>query len=98
MQQLDSSHPNQKRIRFKEYQCIFPGCNENPKTKYNCLSHIWDVHLRPLQNKTESFKTIQDKDDVKERCMHYVRFVTNAENRKRRPYDLSHCDITPPPT
>ncbi|EKE38698.1 hypothetical protein ENUP19_0061G0116 [Entamoeba nuttalli] len=78
-----------KRIRFKEYQCTYPGCNEGLKTKYNCLSHIWDIHLRHISNITESYKNLPDKEQARSLCFPYLRYVPNADGiRKRKPYDL----------
>ncbi|EDR25599.1 hypothetical protein EDI_172560 [Entamoeba dispar SAW760] len=79
-----------KRVRFKEYRCIYPGCNEGLKTKYNCLSHIWDMHIRTLNNTQEPFKSIKDKKTATKCCLPYLKFEENAiTNRKRRPYDYS---------
>ncbi|ELP94319.1 hypothetical protein EIN_130980, partial [Entamoeba invadens IP1] len=81
---------NDKRVRFKEYRCIFPGCTEGLKTKYNAISHIWDIHLRHIHNTTEPYKTLKDKDKARELCMPYLHFVKDAETtRKRKPYDLA---------
>ncbi|ELP84006.1 hypothetical protein EIN_345920 [Entamoeba invadens IP1] len=92
-QTLDNSS-KVKRVRFKEYRCIYPGCKEGLKTKYNCLSHIYDMHVRALNKTVEPFKTIKDKKAATELCLPYLKFEENAvTNRKRRPYDFS--DLLP---
>ncbi len=84
----DVNSEKDKRIRFKEYRCIYPGCSEGLKTKYNCLSHIWDIHLRYLYNATESYKSLKDKDYARKCCLPYLQFVSDETNgRKRKPYD-----------
>ncbi|ELP92782.1 hypothetical protein EIN_372040 [Entamoeba invadens IP1] len=80
-----------KRNRFKEHICTFPGCTENPKTKYNVISHIWDVHLRHTVHTTDEnlpFKSIKDKKKIEELCKPYIGFVESSD-RKRRPYDFA---------
>ncbi|KAL7718836.1 Peptidase S74 domain-containing protein [Entamoeba marina] len=84
------------RVRYKEYKCTFPGCNEGLKTKYNCISHIWDIHLRHLNNTTESFKHVANKEEIKELCLPHLKYVMNSESeRKRRPYDLGDLINSP---
>ncbi|BFU24197.1 hypothetical protein EHI8A_057070 [Entamoeba histolytica HM-1:IMSS-B] len=84
---------DKQRVRYKEYQCTYPGCNEGLKTKYNCISHIWDIHLRYLNGSKESFKSIENKEEIKKLCIPFLKYVTNAESeRKRRPYDMG--DLT----
>ncbi|ELP91379.1 hypothetical protein EIN_154460 [Entamoeba invadens IP1] len=89
---MEESTTSDKRIRFKEYKCVFPGCSEGLKTKYNCISHVWNIHLRNINNITESYKDLKesDKERARDLCLPYIFFVKDAEtSRKRKPYDLS---------
>ncbi|BFU20328.1 hypothetical protein EHI8A_007830 [Entamoeba histolytica HM-1:IMSS-B] len=79
------------RIRYKEYKCTFPGCNEPAKTKYNCISHVWDGHLKLLPHEFHgiAYKSLPEekRKEVKSKCLEYITFVTDTVNqRKRKPY------------
>ena len=79
-----------KRIRYKEYKCIYPNCNEGLKTKYNCISHIWDIHLKESTGDKRPFKTLdeQSKRIAQAQTLKYLGFIKDAEaQRKRKPYD-----------
>ncbi|KAL7719432.1 hypothetical protein QTN25_003150 [Entamoeba marina] len=92
MSQLETFKKTEKsRVRFKEYKCVFPGCSEGLKTKYNCISHIWDIHLRHLNSITEAYKNLSNRDQARILCLPYLKYVENSESeRKRKPYDLGN--------
>ena len=31
-----------KTPRKKQWKCLYPGCKEGLKTKFNCVAHVWD--------------------------------------------------------
>ncbi|KAL7721657.1 Peptidase S74 domain-containing protein [Entamoeba marina] len=75
----------QAKPRRKCWMCVFPGCTEPRKTRYNCYSHVWDAHLRHLNGEKEAYKRIKE-DERKEAmrlCEMYIIFVDDDNNRRR---------------
>ncbi|ELP85804.1 hypothetical protein EIN_281750 [Entamoeba invadens IP1] len=72
-----------KAGRVKNWKCCFPGCDQPPKTRFNCYAHTWDTHLRYARSAGSSelpqcFKDIPNKEEVKKLCDPYmVKLVTS---------------------
>ncbi|KAL7712554.1 Peptidase S74 domain-containing protein [Entamoeba marina] len=70
--------PRTKKMRKKNWKCIYPNCNEPVKTRFNCYAHVWDTHLRQeyTQNSDEfpatPFKKTVDKTKMKPLCEAYM--------------------------
>ena len=75
-----------KRIRYKDWKCIYPGCIETPKTKYNCTTHVWDAHLKFVHKEYNylQFKNIKDKTIPKKLCEQYIKFCPDEVNIRKR--------------
>ncbi|BFU25573.1 hypothetical protein EHI8A_070290 [Entamoeba histolytica HM-1:IMSS-B] len=82
--------PSKQRIRYKDWKCNYPGCNEPAKTKYNCTSHVWDAHLKFIYNEFGgvAFKNLENKQFPKEMCEKYIEFVPDEVNIRKRKYPL----------
>ena len=75
-----------RRIRYKDWKCIYPGCCETPKTRYNCTSHVWDAHLKFIYKEYNfiQFKQIQDKEKVRKLCEQYIQYCPDEINIRKR--------------
>ncbi|EMS15867.1 hypothetical protein KM1_066160 [Entamoeba histolytica HM-3:IMSS] len=74
----------QAKPRRKCWMCVFPGCTEPPKTRYNCYSHVWDAHLRHLNGEKEAYKRIKEEErkDAMKLCEMYVVYVDDSRGKK----------------
>ena len=67
--------------KMKNYKCIFPGCMEIPKSRYNCYTHVWDTHLRyefakpgknPKNYPLLKYKDCPNKSELQKECSKYI--------------------------
>ena len=76
-----ASVPRTHANRLKNWRCVYPGCHEAAKTRYNCYSHIWDAHLRFRTSGAQApaYKDVPDKAALKALCAPYmVKLVDDA--------------------
>lgn len=81
----------------KTWLCIFRGCTEVPKTKYNCYSHVWDVHLRNTVRGDAhgvAYKNLSDKNQAKLMCSRYMMKADEAQ-KSIHPNSMVSCCINP---
>lgn len=77
--------------RKKNWLCVFPGCTEPPKTRYNCYVHVWDRHVRHrLADTVESndviltsFKESNQKEVLKQLCEPYMKKLVDKQEGKQ---------------
>ena len=81
--------------RMKNYKCIYPGCIEKAKTRYNCYTHVWDCHLRyeyakegqnPKGLELIGYKQHPEKQKLRKECDKYM--VKLVDNKKQRKYEI----------
>ncbi|EKE37663.1 hypothetical protein ENUP19_0295G0003 [Entamoeba nuttalli] len=88
--------PRTLKQRKKNWKCNYPGCNEPPKTRYNCYAHVWDSHIKqflaeegnnPDNMLLTSFKNSNEKDKIKKICERYmIKLVDKTQGRQTYPF------------
>ncbi|EDR27843.1 hypothetical protein EDI_154750 [Entamoeba dispar SAW760] len=88
--------PRTLKQRKKNWKCNYPGCNETPKTRYNCYAHLWDLHLKQIVAEEgnnpdniliTSFKNSNEKDKIKKICERYmIKLVDKTQGRQTYPF------------